>query len=120
MIEYFIVKSTEAKSRRQQKRPTNSFTKILCFVFVWTFSLAFYFTEAFINYGFKVQIWITSVPIFFTFLIVVVVIQNLLQILLQLRGPRADNLLTSLKYFKYSAIFCVATQIINPIFASLE
>lgn len=80
-IEYLIVKSAEAKRKNQKKRPTNSFTKILCFVFIWTFSLAFYFTEAYLNYGFKAQIWITSVPIFFTFLIIVVVIQNLLQIL---------------------------------------
>ena len=72
-------------------------------------SLALYFTEAYVNYGFKVQIWITSVPIFFTFLIIVVVIQNLLQILNQLRVPRADNVLTSLKYYKYCALFCVAT-----------
>jgi hypothetical protein len=119
-IEYFIVKSAETKRSRQKQRPTNSFTKILIFVFIWTFSLTFYFTEAFINYGFKLQIWITSVPIFFTFLIVAVVIQNLLQILNQLRGLGRYNFLTSLKIFKYCAIFCVATQVINPLFAMLE
>jgi hypothetical protein len=76
MIEFFIAKSaTRAKTR---SRASNSFTKILAFVVIWSASLTFYFTESYVNYGFRTQIWITSVPIFFTFLIVVVVIQNLL------------------------------------------
>jgi hypothetical protein len=51
---------------------------IFAFTVVWVTSLVVYFTEAYVDYTFKTQIWITSVPIILTFCIIFVVIDNLL------------------------------------------
>lgn len=56
-------------------------------------------------------------PIFFTFLIVAVVIHNLLEILSYFTS---QSFWTSLKKFKVIGSLCVLTQIVNPVMARFE
>lgn len=110
---YFILKSkTKSDSRK-------SFTFIFAFVVCWLLSLCLWFTEAYFDYGFKFEIWITSVPIFFTFLIITVVIYNLLQIYNQLTSERA-RVTTSMTVFTPVALMCILTQVFNPLLATFE
>jgi hypothetical protein len=84
----------------------SSFSYIFAFMVCWVGSLVIWFTETFADYGFRTEIVITSVPIFFTFMIVVIVIYNLLEILSYFT---TQTFWTSLKKFKILGGFCVLT-----------
>ena len=79
-----------------------------------------YFTEAYIDYSFNAQIWITSVPIIITFCIIYVVIDNLLQIYNQLAAKEDKTCLHNQKYYRPIAVACIFTQVLNPILALFE
>ena len=79
-----------------------------------------YFTEAYIDYSFNAQIWITSVPIIITFCIIYVVIDNLLQIYNQLAAKEDKTCLHNQKYYRPIAVACILTQVLNPILALFE
>lgn len=82
MIEYSISKNSSSQgtsdSKTIAKKKNSGFMYIFVFTVVWVTSLVVYFTEAYVDYTFKTQIWITSVPIILTFCIIYVVIDNLL------------------------------------------
>ena len=82
MIEYSISKNSSSQVTTDSKTTANKknsgFMYIFAFTVVWVTSLVVYFTEAYVDYTFKTQIWITSVPIILTFYIIFVVIDNLL------------------------------------------
>jgi hypothetical protein len=78
MIEYSISKSSQVTDNKPPKNKNSGFMYIFAFTVVWVTSLVVYFTEAYVDYTFKTQIWITSVPIILTFCIIYVVIDNLL------------------------------------------
>jgi hypothetical protein len=92
-----------------------SFSYIFIFCVLWIFFLVVQFTEAKFDFGFKKQIFITSVPIFFTFLIITFVIYNLQEILNYFSPNPAF-----LRKFKWVAALCVLTQVANPVMASFE
>lgn len=94
---------------KKKRKNNNGFKYIFVFTVVWVCSLVFYFTDGYFDFNFKAQIWITSVPIFFTFLIICIVIENLIQIHNQLAKNRTERFLNSIKYFRIAAIFCVST-----------
>jgi hypothetical protein len=62
----------------------DSFSYIFTFIVLWTISLVVYYTDAYIDYFFRVEIWLLSVPLFFTFVASSITIENLMQIYLVL------------------------------------
>jgi len=93
---------------------------IFAFTVVWVTSLVVYFTEAYVDYTFKTQIWITSVPIILTFCIIYVVIDNMLEIYRSLAPKEQKSLMHNSSVFRPLAIVCILTQIINPLLAFFE
>ena len=87
---------------------------------VWIISLVGYFTEAYVDYHFKLQIWITTVPILITFIIITVVIDNLIVIYLQLVQPIHRMPLLQVAVFRPIAFVCVLSQVVNPVLAQFE
>lgn len=85
---------------------------------MWSFCLILEFTGAYVNYPFRVQIYLQSLPILNTFIIIAIVIKNLLQIYGQL--VKDHSCVSDVTVFKAVAIACCATQILNPILASFE
>jgi hypothetical protein len=85
----------------------NSFAYIFTFVGLWTLSLALYYTDAYVDYLFQFQIWLTSIPSFFTFLAISVAIENFMQIYLLL--VKSSKTKVHIERFRILAFFCVLT-----------
>jgi len=124
MIEYSISKNSSSQVTTDSKTTANkkisSFMYIFAFTVVWVTSLVVYFTEAYVDYTFKTQIWITSVPIILTFCIIYVVIDNMLEIYRSLAPKEQKSLMHNSSVFRPLAIVCILTQIINPLLAFFE
>ena len=85
-----------------------SFGAIFTFAVLWGSSLVLYFTDAYFDYMFRAQIILTSLPIFFTFLVTVIVIDNLIRIYLLLCVESVSTL-AKLSVYRPIAAFCVLT-----------
>ena len=85
-----------------------SFGAIFTFAVLWGSSLVLYFTDAYFDYMFRAQIILTSLPIFFTFLVTVIVIDNLIRIYLLLCVESVSTH-AKLSVCRPIAAFCVLT-----------
>ena len=112
ICEYVIQK----RKIKKRSNSISSFNYIFAFVVLWIFSQVLYFTEAYVDYLWTPQVWITSLPSLFTFLCIALVIDNLKQIahLLIIR-QRGSNF-----SYRVVASLCVLTQVLNPILAMQE
>lgn len=122
-FEFCYSKGQQKRLTAGQGRPvgkTSGFDQIFIFTIVWVIALVLYFTEAYIDFTFNVQIWITSVPIVFTFLIICVVIKNLQQIYEQLTPVNNRSIIHDKQKFVWVASFSILTQILNPLLATFE
>jgi hypothetical protein len=59
------------------KRQTKSFDWMFVFVMMQVATLVVYFSEAYVDYTWTPQIWFTSLTVAFTFLVIVITIENL-------------------------------------------
>ena len=94
------------------------FTCMFVFVIFWTISLLLYFTDAFVSYSFGYEVILTSVTTIFTFVIVAVVVDSLLNIA-QVLAREPSKKSRQLK-FRICAFFCILSQVLNMILANLE
>jgi hypothetical protein len=115
VLEYCVSQRQPPARKKQQKW---GFLQTLIFATVWSFCLILEFTGAYVNYPFRVQIYLQSLPILNTFIIIAIVIKNLLQIYGQL--VKDYFCVSDVTVFKAVAIACCATQVLNPILASFE
>lgn len=74
-VEYLRQIRNESKQKINQ-----NFTYNLIFVVFWLFFQVLYFTEAFVDYLWDVQIWLESFIQIFTFLCIEVIIDNLIRL----------------------------------------
>jgi len=74
-VEYLRQIRNESKQKINQ-----NFTYNLIFVVFWLFFQVLYFTEAFVDYLWDVQIWLQSFIQIFTFLCIEVIIDNLIRL----------------------------------------
>ena len=108
-----------SQASKMAKKSRRSFGFIFSFAIAWVCSLVLYFTDAYADYKFKVQIVFTSLPIFFTFLVVAIVLDNLIRIFKML-DTFNDNFWLKIPVFRVCAGFCILTQVLNPTLAWFE
>jgi hypothetical protein len=116
MLILIVVYNSNKQDSNVKRR---SFGAIFTFAVLWGSSLVVYFTDAYFDYMFRAQIILTSLPIFFTFLVTVIVVDNLIRIYLLLCVESVSTLV-KLSVYRPIAAFCVLTQVLNPIFALFE
>lgn len=79
---------------------------MFAFILMQVTTLVVYFSEAYVDYTWAPQIWFTSLTIAFTFLVIVVTIDNLMRIASMLESKENKNKHTC---FRILGALCVAT-----------